>query len=155
MTTARKKVKCKNPNFMFLRLTGREEVKVAKLTGFMWIMCLRLWWGPWRGLQRSAIPEWTAEGTHLIASVKLANSLRLHKEEEEYNKPLLSLWYSGQIQKIALHPSPFLFRFRLCSRRLHPPDSQVAEMIRETQGQPKIYLFLNSDSSMTILWTRP
>lgn len=154
MTTARKKVNCKNPNFMFLRLTGREEVKVAKLTGFMWIMCLRLWWGPWRGLQRSAIPEWTAERTHLIASVKLANSLRLHKEEE-YNKPLLSLWYSGQIQKIALHPSPFLFRFRLCSRRLHPPDSQVAEMIRETQGQPKIYLFLNSDSSMTILWTRP
>lgn len=79
MTTGRNKVKCKNPNFMFLRLTGREEVKVAKLTGFMWIMCLRLWWGRWRGLQRSAIPEWTAEGTSLIVTVKFPQRRRIQQ----------------------------------------------------------------------------
>lgn len=63
LTTARNKVNSKNPNFMFLGLTGRVEVKVAKLTGFMWIMCLRMWRGRWPGLQRSAIPKSTVEGT--------------------------------------------------------------------------------------------
>lgn len=136
----------KGPNITFLPPRRGEEVKAAVLTSFM--LCHHSWWGRWPGLQRQPL-----ETLSVFFFQKRRNGrenrkrwkrrekgrkrkvVRGEKEQEEEDTPLPFLWYSGQIQKTALHPSPFfLFHSRLCSHWLRPPYFQASEMGKKKQS---------------------
>lgn len=147
-----------------------QEVRAATVSRFMQMLCFHRWWGRW-GLQQwreqifphllhvclqvCKFPVLADEDEEELnpSTLGWAGWVRtFRRSAEEEDAPLLSLWYSGQIQKTALHPSPSsLFRSHLCSHWLHRPYFQISEMKRKTQSQHSIYLFLNTNSSMAIL----